>query len=66
MTPSAAATLELELAEKRPTLTLLERVQYRIRIVELDGVVYPPVSEQQMRRIARIAERELPRIIRSN
>lgn len=57
---------EVELAEKRPALSLLERVQLRRRIDEMAGVVYPPVSEQQMRRIARITERELPRILRNN
>lgn len=61
----AASELEAELAEKRSTLTLRERVEYRRRIDELEGVVYPPVSPAQMRRIARITERELPRILRS-
>lgn len=62
---AAAAGLEVELVETRPTLTLRERVEFRRRIDELEGVVYPPVSPAQMRRIARITERELPRILRS-
>lgn len=63
MTPTVDA-LEVELAEKRPALSLLERVQLRRRIDDLNGVEYPPVSSAQMRRIGRITERELPRIIR--
>ncbi|ORL35003.1 hypothetical protein [Prescottella equi] len=62
----SAAELEEQLAEKRPTLTLLERVQLRRRIDDLKAVAYPPASEAQMHRIGRIVERELPRIIRDN
>lgn len=59
-----AIELEAELVGKRPTLSLLERVQLRRRIDELNGVVYTPVPPAQMRRIGRITERELPRILR--
>jgi hypothetical protein len=61
-----ANDLEAVLAEQRPTLSLLERVQLRRRIDDLNAVAYPPASEAQMYRIGRIVERELPRIIRDN
>ncbi|RDI32402.1 hypothetical protein DEU38_103135 [Rhodococcus sp. AG1013] len=63
---TAVEQFEVELAEKRPALSLLERVQLRQQIDELSGVVYKPVSPAQMQRVARITERELTRIIRNN
>ncbi|ORL93446.1 hypothetical protein A5N78_04740 [Prescottella equi] len=62
----AALDLETELAEGRSHLSLLERVRLRREIDQQSGVTYKPVSAAQMRRIARIAEFELPRIIRSS
>ncbi|MGW6376281.1 hypothetical protein ACWFRB_09480 [Rhodococcus sp. NPDC055112] len=60
---NTAVELEALLAENRPSMTLLERVEARAEIDQVSGVIYPDPSTAQMRRLARITAPGLRRIL---
>lgn len=45
---------EAELAARRPTMTLAQRVEARRALDQAAGIVYPPLTDQRAAGIARL------------